>query len=60
MIIVITELETNPRTGRMERVVSHGVDTRTDRVVVLPPLQPEQIGAIFDQESGEYVLPESR
>lgn len=57
MILVITVKVRNERTGREELVVSHGVDARTDRTVILPCEPPERIGAVFMAEIGEYVLP---
>ncbi len=35
MIIVIVTKERNPRTGRMEEIVSHGVDADTGKTVIL-------------------------
>jgi hypothetical protein len=58
MIIVITHIETNERTGRKETLVSHGIDSRTGKEVVLPCERIEVIGAQFNQEIGEYVLTE--
>ncbi len=57
-MIVIAGNQKNPRTGCLERVVSHGIDTRTDRVVPLPAVPPELLGAKFDVEAGEYILPD--
>lgn len=56
MIIVITINEKNDRTGRVELVVSHGIDERTGETVTLPCESPERIGATFNAEIGEYVL----
>jgi hypothetical protein len=58
MIIVITVKEKNQRTGQEKLVVSHGIDEYTGKSVILPCEPPERIGAKFDQEIGEYVLPE--
>ena len=58
MIIVITAKERNKRTGVEEIIASHGVDERTGRTVILPQERPEQLGARFDDEIGEYVLPD--
>lgn len=59
MIIVIVTHERNERTGRQERIVSHGVDDHTGQTVILPCETPERIGAIFHREIGEYVLPDN-
>ena len=56
MFMLITYTERNLRTGRLETLVSHGVDLSTDRVVTLPPESPAALGARFDQNSGEWVL----
>lgn len=58
MIIVITSKERNEKTGKVETVVSHGVEAETGRVVVLPCETPERIGAKFNAEFGEFVLEE--
>jgi hypothetical protein len=60
MVIVIVNKEVNPDTGRLEEVVSHGVDTRTGRLVVMPQLSPTAVGAVFDLKVGEFVLREDR
>jgi hypothetical protein len=58
MIIVITSRERNEYTGKMETVVSHGIDLNdNDRIIVLPQERdPSLIGAVFDMDVGEYVL----
>jgi hypothetical protein len=35
MIVVIVTKETNPRTGRKQSIVSHGVDLDTGKTVIL-------------------------
>ncbi len=57
MIIVITSKEWDGKTGRMELIVSHGINSTTDKTVILPPETPETLGAVFDSKIGEYVLP---
>lgn len=47
MIELITFQERNERTGKMESLVSHGVDTNTGRNVVLPTQTPQELGAKF-------------
>lgn len=56
MIIVITHFERNERTGDLEIIVSHGINTEDDSYVNLPSLKPEQVGAKYDPEVGEFVL----
>lgn len=56
MIILITFIETHPATGRKTTLVSHGVDSLTDKVIILPQQTPESMGAVFDPSMGEYIL----
>jgi hypothetical protein len=60
VIIVITNKDKSESSGRNEIIVSHGINVETGQVVILPTATPEQIGAIFDEEIGEYVLPFNR
>lgn len=57
MIVLITCREINETTGREEIIVSHGMDHKTLRAVVLPcdPLK-EFKDAVFSPVLGEYVL----
>jgi hypothetical protein len=57
MIIVIVHTEHNEKTGRMEQVVSHGIDPDTGKTIVLPQDSPEKIGAVFDHNTGEWLIP---
>lgn len=56
MILLITYTETNNRTGRKETLVSHGVNLKTDKAVVLPQETPQSMGARFDRDMGEWLL----
>lgn len=58
MIIVVTTRERDNRTGRSKLIVSHGVDDRTGRIVILPCDTPDELGAEFDASVGEFVLAE--
>lgn len=55
-IIVIVVKERNEKTGRIEEIVSHGIDFATDRNIVLPQESPSSVGARFDPDIGEYVI----
>lgn len=55
-IVVIVVKERNPNTGRLQEVVSHGVDFASGRSVVMSGDSPQQAGAVFDDELGEYVI----
>ena len=56
MILLITYTERNETTGRMETIVSHGIDLDTGRTVVLPQERPEQLGGVLDRDFGEYII----
>lgn len=56
MVIVIVTTEKDPKTGKPRQVVSHGVDSDTDKAVILPCETPASIGAQWDPEIGEFVL----
>lgn len=58
MIIVVCTMEKHPKTGKPRKIVSHGIDRASGKSVCLPCDTPEEIGAVFDQEVGEYVLPD--
>jgi hypothetical protein len=57
---LITYREENPRTGRIEELVSHGINLATDRMLITSNDRPEDMGAFFDNEVGEWILDESR
>lgn len=57
MIIVIVTKEREKYTGNYREIVSHGIDLdNEDSIVVLPQEPPDWVGAIFNNEVGEYVL----
>ncbi|CAB3737669.1 hypothetical protein LMG22037_06169 [Paraburkholderia phenoliruptrix] len=56
MIIVIVTTEEDPKTGKSQQVVSHGVDTDTGKNIILPCDSPASVGAEWDSQIGEYVL----
>ena len=56
MILVIVEKEINEVTGREQLVVSHGVDEVSGKVIVMPPVDPREVGAVFCAERHEYVI----
>lgn len=55
MINVIVVKERNAKTGRMEEIVSHGVDSETLKNIILPQVSPKELGAVYDKEHG-YIL----
>lgn len=56
MVVVITVVVTDERTGREELVASHGINAYTDEMVTLPSVHPQQLGAVIDRDLGEWVL----
>lgn len=55
-IIVIVTKERNPTTNREELIASHGIDSVTGKVVILPTDRPQDIGAEYDADIGEYII----
>lgn len=55
MILVITNTEKNDW-GIYDTFVSHGIDLNTGQVVILPQVSPEDVGAEYDPNIGEYVI----
>lgn len=56
MIIVVVVNEISERTNKRELIVSHGIDEYTGKAVILPNVHPNDIGAIYNDYYGEYVL----
>lgn len=56
MIIVVTCYDGDPLTKKKTLVASHGIDSETDRVVILPCEEPSTLGAVWHQELREWVL----
>lgn len=56
MILLIVYKERDDRTGKYEEIVSHGIDLETDRIVILPQVNPLHLRAKYDLEAGEYFL----
>lgn len=56
-IMVFTFIDECERTGRRQRLVDYGVDLETDRMVPMPSDTPAAVGAIFDRDLGEYLIP---
>ena len=61
MIILITGLfeiydrDGNP-TGKKELLVSHGIDTLTDKTVIVSCEHPSKLGARFSMGYGEWII----
>lgn len=55
-ILVIANREKD-KCGRIDLVVSHGIDLYdNDKIVILPQVSPSSIGAIYDPKIGEFIL----
>jgi hypothetical protein len=61
MIVLITMQERNPKTGKVETIVSHGIDEDSGSNVILPCETIEyfiaEAGARLDENMREYVIP---
>lgn len=56
-MIVVIFCQEKDENGVSQRVVSHGYDTNTGRLVVLPAVEsPLEVGANFSEELGEWVI----
>lgn len=56
MIIVIANSEYDEKTGRTNLITSHGIDSESLEHVVLQPVHPQFLGAVFNTELGEFVI----
>lgn len=54
MILLIVCLEEDG--NRSKLVVSHGIDSYTDKIVILPNVHPTVLGAQFCEEYNEWLL----
>lgn len=57
-ILLITVQERNKDTGKIETLVSHGINTETGRTVITSNEPPRQMGAYFDRDAGEWMIDE--
>ncbi|MDI6977282.1 hypothetical protein [Serratia sp. Se-RSBMAAmG] len=55
MILLYVVKEKNEKTGRVEEIVSHGINSETGQNVVLPWESPKALGAHYSQEYGYYL-----
>lgn len=53
-VVVVVE-EVDERTGKKRLVVSHGID-QFGKQFVMPQIPPDQIGAKFDPDRGEWMI----
>ena len=49
--------EYDKTTNSYSFVVSHGIDAETLETVVLPQVNPVDLGAVMDYTIGEFILP---
>lgn len=56
MIILITYTKINERTRKKELIVSHGINSTTNETIILPNVNPTELGAIYDSELCEWIL----
>lgn len=57
MIIAVTMYHKNEKTGRTSLIVSHGVERETGKHIVLPCEHPKDLGAAWNAELLEWILP---
>jgi len=55
MILLYVVQEKNEKTGRVEEIVSHGINAETGQNVVLPWESLKSLGAHYSQEYGYYL-----
>ena len=56
MIIVATKTEQDTSTGKPQQIVTHGIDEVTRKSVALPERTPQDVGAQWDADYGEFVI----
>lgn len=58
MIIVMTQKERIGKTNEHEVLVSHGINSETDEIIIMPqiPIRNLSGSVIFDHQIGEYVI----
>lgn len=56
MLILVTIMEEDEKTGKMSLVVSHGVDEHTGKNVCLPGEHPSVLGGTYNEELREWVI----
>ena len=59
-IVLSTIRARNARTGRVEEIVTHGVNVRSGRPEAFEGETPQDLGAAFCPEIGEWVLDRDR
>lgn len=56
MLILVTMMEEDKKTGKPVLVVSHGIDEATGRNVCLPGEHPSVLGGVYSEELREWVI----
>lgn len=59
-IILITTRERNKKTGRIEEIVSHGINHASGLPEIVPCETPQSLGAAFCNTMGEWLLDHDR
>ena len=57
MIIAVTFIHRDEKTGQKKLVVSHGIDREAGKQIVLPCEHPKDIGATWNESLREWVIP---
>lgn len=59
MPIILITIDDKDSTGKNnEIIVSHGVDMKTGKAVILPNDTPASLGAIYSKEYCEWIIPD--
>lgn len=56
MIIVVTMVDDEIKTGRNKLVASHGIDRSSGKKIILPTEHPKDLGAVWDASMREWVI----
>ena len=58
MIIIMTQKERIGKTNKYEILVSHGINSETDEIIIMPQIPIRNLGGsvIFEPQIGEYVI----
>lgn len=56
VLVLVTLSIKSETTGMDELVVDYGYDEATGKRVILPPEHPVDMGGVYDETRGEYVL----
>lgn len=56
MIIVVTMIDEEIKTGSNKLIASHGIDRDTGSKIILSPQHPKDLGAVWNESMSEWVI----